>query len=300
MRSFLFVPGDQPDKLAKALSSAADVLILDLEDSVNPLNKEAARRSALDLLQNRDAAPDPPLLYVRINGLDTTLADGDLDVVMTGVPDGIVLPKARGGNDIAVLSSRIAVREALHNIPESSTPIIAIATESAAAIFGLGTYMDSSPRLAGLAWGVEDLSADTGAQTSRVDGAWTGPAELARGLCLFGAAAAGADAIDCVYADFRDLDGLKRECEIAARDGFTGKLAIHPDQAPVINEAFTPSDEAVTRAERVVEAFSLFGDAGVTSLDGQMLDRPHLKAAERLLARARRWRPQAPLDEVQS
>jgi citrate lyase subunit beta/citryl-CoA lyase len=290
LRSLLFVPGDQPEKLTKAFGSAADALILDLEDSVAPVNKEAARRSVLAFLQGHDDLPDPPELYVRINALTTTLSDGDLDVVMTGAPAGIMLPKACGGEDIAALDARIAVREALHGIADGSTRILAIATESAAAIFKLGTYAESSPRLAGLAWGVEDLSADIGAAGGRADGGWTGPAEMARNLCLFGAAAAGVDAIDSVYTDFRDLDGLKRECAVAARDGFAAKLAIHPDQATIINEAFTPGEAAVAHAERVVEAFSLFGDAGVTSLDGQMLDRPHLKAAERLLARARRWR----------
>lgn len=293
MRSLLFVPGDQPDKLAKAYRSAADALILDLEDSVGPLGKEAARRSVLAFLQSHEEVPDPPRLYVRINALDTPLADGDLDVVMTGAPDGIVLPKAGGGSDVAALDARIAVREALHGIEDGATEILAIATETAAAIFALGTYAGSSARLTGLAWGIEDLGAEIGALTGRVDGGWTGPATLARNLCLMGAAAADVPAIDSIYADFRDLDGLKRECETAARDGFSGKLAIHPDQATIINEAFTPSEEAITRAEKIVEAFSLFGDAGVTSLDGQMLDRPHLKAAERLLARARRWKPAA-------
>lgn len=300
MRSLLFVPGDQPDKLAKAFASAADALILDLEDSVAPVNKEMARRTVLAFLQDHGETPDPPPLYVRINGFDTPLADGDLDVVMTGAPDGIVLPKASGGVDIARLDARIAVREALHGIPEGNTGILAIATETAASIFGLGSYGGCSTRLSALAWGAEDLSADIGAVGGRAAGAWTGPALLARNLCLFGAAAAGINAIDSIYADHRDLDGLKRECAVAAHDGFTGKLAIHPAQAKVINEAFTPNDEAVAHAERVVEAFSLFGDAGVTSLDGQMLDRPHLKAAERLLARARRWRPQLGSDAEES
>jgi citrate lyase subunit beta/citryl-CoA lyase len=297
LRSFLFVPGDQPQKLTKALGSAADALILDLEDSVAPVNKEAARRSVLAFLQEHQEVADPPRLYVRINGLDTPLAEGDLDVVMTGAPDGIVLPKAGGGSDVTLLDQRIAVREALHGIHDGATEIVAIATESGGALFGLGSYAQSSRRLSGLAWGVEDLAADIGAATARADGEWTAPAQLARNLCLFGAAAAHVAAIDTVYTDLRDLDGLKRECAVAARDGFSGKLAIHPDQAPVINEAFTPSAEAIAEAERIVEAFALFGDAGVTSLDGQMLDRPHLKAAERLLRRANPTRPQ-PSDET--
>jgi citrate lyase subunit beta/citryl-CoA lyase len=285
MRSLLFVPGDQPDKLAKAFASEADALILDLEDSVAPVNKELARRTVLAFLQEHGETPDAKPLHVRINGLDTSLADGDLDVVMTGAPAGIVLPKASGGPDIARLDARIAVREALHNIPAGSTTILAIA---------LGTYAGSSPRLSALAWGAEDLSADIGAVGGRIDGGWSGPAGMARNLCLFGAAAASVAAIDSIYGDHRDLDGLKRECETAAHDGFAAKLAIHPAQAAIINAAFTPGDEAVAHAERVVEAFSLFGDAGVTSLDGQMLDRPHLKAAERLLARASRLRPAPP------
>jgi citrate lyase subunit beta/citryl-CoA lyase len=288
MRSLLFVPGDQPEKLTKAFGSAADALILDLEDSVSLANKETARRTVLAFLQHRVETPDPPLLFVRINGFDTALADGDLDVVMTGAPDGIVLPKASGGGDIAALDARLSVREALHDVPDGSTGIVAIATETAASIFALGSYAKSSSRLLGLAWGAEDLSADIGAETPRADGDWTDPAKLARNLCLFGAAAADVAAIDTVYVDFRDPDGLKRECLSAARDGFAGKLAIHPDQLTIINEAFTPGEDAIARAERVVEAFQLFGDAGVTSLDGRMLDRPHLKAAERLLARARR------------
>jgi citrate lyase subunit beta/citryl-CoA lyase len=292
LRSFLFVPGDQPEKLAKARGSAADALILDLEDSVAPVNKEAARRSVLAFLHEHRDTPDAPRFYVRINGLDTPLADGDLDVVMTGVPHGIVLPKASGGADITLLDARIAVREALHDIDEGATEIMPIATESGAAMFGLGTYAGASPRLTGLAWGFEDLAADIGAATGRAEGEWTAPAQLARNLCLFGAAAAAVAAIDTVHTDFRDLDGLRRECALAVRDGFTGKLAIHPDQAPIINEAFTPNAEAIAEAERIVEAFALFGDAGVTALDGQMLDRPHLKAAERLLARAKLARPQ--------
>ncbi len=189
------------------------------------------------------------------------------------------------------------MREALHGIDDGTTEILAIATETPQAIFSLGTYGGASPRLAGLAWGAEDLSAELGAESGRsADGDWTGPATLARNLCLMGAAAADVAALDTVYTDFRDLDGLKRQCEAAARDGFSGKLAIHPDQATTINEAFTPGEEAIARAEKIVEAFSLFGDAGVTSLDGQMLDRPHLKAAERLLARARRWKPATTTD----
>jgi citrate lyase subunit beta / citryl-CoA lyase len=199
-----------------------------------------------------------------------------------------VLPKAGGGGDLALLDSRLAVREALHGLPDGNTRILAIATETAAAMFALGSYSGASPRLAGLAWGGEDLSADIGALATRSEGEWTEPFRLARNLCLFAAAAAGVSAIDTVYTDFRDLDGLKRECEAAARDGFSGKLAVHPAQVPVINAAFTPDAGSVERAGRIVAAFAQSHGLGVTSLDGMMLDRPHLRAAERLLARAGR------------
>lgn len=291
MRSFLFVPGDSPNKLDKALNAGADALIIDLEDSVAPSNKEEARRNALALLRERTDESVGPLLLVRVNALDTPLNEGDLDVVMTGVPDGIVLPKANGGPDIALLDSRLSVREALHDIADGETAIVAIATESAAAIFGLGTYAGSSARLAGLAWGAEDLSADIGATATRTESGWTDPFRLIRNLCLFAASAADVAAIDTIHTDFRDLNGLRRECDAAVRDGFSGKLAIHPDQVPVINDAFTPAAEAIAHAKRVAAAFANAGGAGVTSLDGLMIDRPHLKAAERLLSRRRSEHP---------
>ncbi len=288
MRSLLFVPGDSERKLEKASRFGADVLILDLEDSVAAANKEAARRSVLAFLRNSRDEPDRPQVFVRVNALRTGLNAGDLDIVMTGAPNGIVLPKAAGGADVALLHARLSVREALHGISDGATRILAIATETSAAIFGLGTYRECSPRLAGLAWGAEDLSADIGALSVREGGEWTKPFELVRSLCLFGAAASGAAAIDTVYTDFRDLDGLRRECEIAARDGFSGKLAIHPDQVRIINEAFSPRPEAIAHAERVAAAFG--EGEGVATLDGQMIDRPHLSAAARLLARVGRVR----------
>lgn len=286
MRSLLFVPGDSAKKLGKALMSGADAVIVDLEDSVAADQKGAARLTALAFLREQHGEAGRPMLYVRINGFDSGLSDSDLDAVMTAAPDGIMLPKAGGGADIALLDSRLAVREALHGLPDGVTRIVAIATETPAALFGLGSYCGASPRLAGLAWGAEDLSAAIGAVAARENGAWTEPFRLVRSLCLFAAAAAGIAAIDTVHTDIRDLDGLRRECEVAARDGFSGKLAIHPAQVPVINEAFTPSPERIARAERVVAAFA--AGAGVTTLDGMMLDRPHLTAAERLLARTGR------------
>ncbi len=287
MRSWLFAPGDDPKKLTKAFGSGADIVIVDLEDSVAITAKAAARRCALAFLQERAQDRPGPRLFVRINALQSGLADADLDVVMTGAPDGILLPKSTGGADITALDAKLAVREALHDLADGATAIAAIATESAAAMFGLGTYAGASARLAALTWGGEDLATDIGAASSKDgDGRWTGPFQLARNLCLFGSAAAGVAAIDTVYTDFRDESGLAAQCQAAARDGFAGKLAIHPAQIPTINAAFTPSRQALARAARVIEAFAAAGDAGVVGLDGQMLDRPHLLAAQNLLARA--------------
>ena len=287
MRSWLFAPGDDEKKLAKAYGCSADIVIVDLEDSVAASGKADARRCALAFLQETAQNRAGAQRFVRINAFATGLADADLDAVMTGAPDGIVLPKAAGGGDIMALDGKIAVREALHDITDGSTKIAAIATETAAAIFGLGTYARASARLAALTWGGEDLATDIGASANRDDGgAWTGPFQLARNLCLFGSAAAGLAAIDTVFTNFRDDAGLAAECQAAARDGFAGKLAIHPAQVPIINAAFTPSAEALARASRVVAAFAAAGDAGVVGLDGEMLDQPHLKAAQNLLARA--------------
>jgi citrate lyase subunit beta / citryl-CoA lyase len=287
MRSLLFVPGDSPRKLSKALVAGADVLILDLEDSVAQAAKVAARRSVRSFLGEAKIETVRPLLYVRINALTSGLSEADLDEVMVAGPDGIMLPKCEGRDDVALLDSRLAVREALHGLPDGATRILPIATETPAALFGMAGYRGSSPRLIGLAWGAEDLAAAIGAGANMdADGSWLPPFSLARNLCLFAAAAAQVAAIDTVFTDFRDLAGLTREADAAALDGFTGKLAIHPAQVPVINAAFTPSDEAVAHARRVLAAFAQADDAGVVGLDGAMLDRPHLEAARRLLARA--------------
>jgi citrate lyase subunit beta/citryl-CoA lyase len=287
MRSWLFAPGDDEKKLTKAYDCSADIVILDLEDSVAATAKAGARRTTLAFLQETAQDASGPRRYVRINAFATGLADADLDTIMTGAPDGIMLPKATCGADISMLDAKIAVREALHDLTDGSTQIAAIATETAAAIFGLGTYAGASQRLAALTWGGEDLATDIGAASNKDDaGEWTAPFQLARNLCLFGSVAAGLPAIDTVFTNFRDEAGLAAECRAAARDGFAGKLAIHPAQVPSINAAFTPSAEALARAARIVEAFTEAGDAGVVGLDGEMLDQPHLKAAQNLLARA--------------
>jgi citrate lyase subunit beta/citryl-CoA lyase len=236
MRSLLFVPGDSARKLEKGLAAGADALIIDLEDSVAASGKDEARRVTAGFLREAGTAAERPLLYVRVNGLATGQADADLDGIMPGRPDGIVLPKAVGGRDAQHLGAKLAVREAGCGHPDGVTRILPIATETAAGVFALGTFAGSSPRLSGLTWGGEDLSADLGAEANRgPDGAYTEPYRLARALTLLGAAAAEVDAVDTVYTNFRDLDGLAAECRDARRDGFVAKMAIHPAQVAVIN-----------------------------------------------------------------
>ncbi|WP_414473869.1 HpcH/HpaI aldolase/citrate lyase family protein [Microvirga sp. M2] len=287
MRSLLFVPGDSYRKLGKALGSGADALLVDLEDSVALDAKDEARRVTAAFVAEHRSDVRRPRLYVRVNGLTTGMIDADLDHVMKAAPDGIVLPKAVGGSDVAHLGAKLAVREAEFGLGDGATRILAIATENAAGVFALGTFAGASHRLMGLTWGGEDLSADLGAETNRDEsGSYTDPYRLARSLTLFGAAAAGVDAIDSVFTNFRDMDGLAEECRAARRDGFVAKMAIHPAQVPVINEAFTPSPEAVARAQAVIDAFRANPGAGVVGVNGEMLDRPHLLRAERLLKRA--------------
>jgi citrate lyase subunit beta / citryl-CoA lyase len=285
MRSWLFVPGNSEKKLAKSLTTAADAVIIDLEDSVALSDKEGARYITSAFLS--ETSSNGPALWVRVNALDTGLTDDDLDAIMAARPAGIMLPKTLSGKDVTQLDAKLTVLEAIHNIDDGSTQISVVATETAASLFTLGTYQGSSPRLSALTWGAEDLSADLGAQTSRDEaGNLTDPYRLARALCLSGAVAANAQPLDTVFVNFRDGPGLKAECEAACRDGFTGKMAIHPGQVDIINEAFTPSDSAVQRAEAIIAAFADAGNAGVVALNGEMLDRPHLRRAETVLARA--------------
>ncbi|MFJ5369388.1 HpcH/HpaI aldolase/citrate lyase family protein [Bosea sp. CER48] len=289
MRSLLFVPGDSPKKQQKGLEIGADALILDLEDSVALDAKPSAREITRAFLDATRALPKRPLLIVRINGLATGMSDADLDAVMPGAPDAIMLPKSEGGADVGHLAAKIAVREAECDLPDGTTRILPITTENAKGIFGLGSYSRSSHRLMALTWGAEDLSADLGAETNRLeDGSYTDPYRLARSLTLFGATAAQVDAIDTVFTNFRDEAAFRAECLASRRDGFTGKMAIHPAQVAPINEIFSPSPAALTKAEQVVALFAANPGAGVIGLDGEMLDRPHLIKAERLLARARK------------
>lgn len=275
LRSLLFVPGDRPDRMAKAMGVGADALILDLEDAVAPEAKPAARAAVAAFL----AAPRDPavMLFVRINPIDGPLAADDLAAIADARPDGIVLPKAEGLVSLHALAAR-----GLTHIP-----VLPIATETPAAIFKLGDYAGASVPLAGLTWGAEDLPAAIGATAAReADGGYTTPYQLARSLTLFGAHAAGVAAIETVYPDFRDLDGLAAYAARGRRDGFTGMMAIHPAQVPVINAAFTPSADELARAQAIVDLFAANPGAGALQLDGRMVDAPHLKAAQALLARA--------------
>jgi citrate lyase subunit beta/citryl-CoA lyase len=284
-RSWLFVPGDSERKMAKAATSGADVLILDLEDSVAAQNLLTARGLVREYLASQpDRAGQK--LWVRINPLSTPMALVDLAGAMPGGPDGILLPKPESADEVTVLDHYLAAFEAANGLEIGRTRIMPVATETALGMFQLGTYRGRSARLAGLTWGAEDLAAALGAGTNRrADGAYAPPYELARSFCLMGAVAAGVAAIDTITADFRDHALVERETEEGRRMGFRGKIAIHPDQVPIINRAFTPSEAELAWARRVVAAFADAG-TGTVGLDGQMLDMPHLKQAQGLLARA--------------
>ncbi len=287
MRSLLFVPADSPKKLDKAMTSGADAIIVDLEDSIAPDGKAKARDSAAAFLKAAATSAARPYILVRVNGLQTGLADADLDAVAAARPDAIMLPKAEGGASVIHADAKLAVREAQYGVPDGAIKILPIATETAAALFLAGTFAGASARLIGLTWGAEDLSADIGAQANRdAQGDFLDPYRLARVLCLLGAAAAAVPAIDTVYVDFRNAEGFRRECEEACRDGFAGKMAIHPAQVPIINEVFTPSAAAIERAQAIVDAFAANPGAGVVGIGGVMYDRPHLARARQLLSRA--------------
>jgi citrate lyase subunit beta/citryl-CoA lyase len=286
MRSLLFVPGDSEKKLAKSEGIAADVLIFDLEDAVAPERKAAARGLVREYLAAR-ADGRRQQLWVRINPLDHADAGADLGAIMPHRPDGIVLPKTRSPDDVEVLGRRIGTYEAEHDFPVGSTRILPVATETPQALFSLGDYGRCAKRLAGITWGAEDLAAAIGATANReADGRWTAPYQFVRSLCLFAAHAAGVEAIDTLWANFRDAQGLEASCAEARRDGFSGKLAIHPDQVEIINRSFTPSAEEIERAGRIVALFEANPGAGTLSLDGVMLDLPHLRQARRILALA--------------
>lgn len=288
MRSLLFVPATGGAKLDKAYASGADGVILDLEDSIAPERKDEARQAALDFLKSKASAKDRPRLLVRINGLDTGMTDADLDAIVPGAPDALLFPKAEGGATVTHLDAKLTAREAIAGLPEGAIKILAQAVETAVGVFTAGSYRNCSARLIGLTWGPEDLSAELGAEANRDgSGELTEPYRIARAMCLYGAAAARVPAFETIHVDFRNAEVLRRDTEIARRDGFAGRIAIHPAQVPVINAVFTPNAEQIEKAEAVVAAFAAQPGAGTVGIDGKMYDRPHLLRAQALLARVK-------------
>ncbi len=269
LRSLLFVPGDRPERFEKALASGADALILDLEDSVVPAKKPEARAAVAAFLQAKHDAH----IFVRVNPLGSEWNAGDCDIARAA--DGAVLPKAEGATDIERAAAMLG-----------DVPILPVATETPRAVFALGDYGSVADRLCGLTWGAEDLPAAIGAVSSReADGGYTDPYRVVRALTLFGAHAAGVPAIETVYPNIKDTDGLAAYAARGNRDGFTGMMAIHPAQVAAINAAFTPDEAAIAHARAVVDAFAANPNAGALQLDGRMIDAPHLKHAKALLAR---------------
>ena len=284
LRSMLFVPGDSEKKFAKAMDVGADALILDLEDSVAPAKKPGARDTVLGMLAQR--RPEGPELWVRINPLDTEFVLDDLAAIVKGKPDGIIAPKTNGPADVRQLGHYLDALEVRDGAEPGSIRIIPVATETARAPFTLGDFADAGlTRLLALTWGAEDISTAIGATTNMApDGRWALTYRTIRSLCLLAAKAAGVQAMETVATDFRDEDALRRSSREAQREGFTGRMAIHPAQVQPINESFTPDAEDVDFARRVVEAFEAQPDAGTVGLDGKMLDIPHLKQAKQVLA----------------
>nr|WP_073974977.1 CoA ester lyase [Erythrobacter donghaensis] len=287
MRSWLFAPGDSEKKMGKAEASAADIALLDLEDSVSPENKPAARQMVAEQIA---ASANKARLWVRVNPIAGHECIADLAAIMPARPGGVFLPKAEGAADVTQLHHYLTALEAANGIPLGRTLIAALVTETAAAMFRTGDYAGDYPgreRLVAMSWGAEDLSSALGAREQRgPDGEYSHTYEMARSLCLIGAAAAGVAAIETVQPEFRDLDALAARARRVRAQGFRGMLAIHPAQVDPINEAFTPSAEELTHARAVVQAFADHPGAGVVALDGAMLDRPHLVLAQRLLAEA--------------
>ncbi|QYU68809.1 CoA ester lyase [Leptolyngbya sp. 15MV] len=282
MRSWLFAPGDSEKKVAKAVDGAADVAILDLEDAVVPDNKPLARTMIHDFLRDRGEGRER--IWVRINPLDGPYTLDDLTAIMPARPGGIVLPKAQGCGDVEVLHRYLEALEAAHGIARGSTPVMVLATETAEGMFRTGDYQ-GAPRIAAMSWGAEDLADSLGASANtNPDGSYTHVFELARSLCLLGAAAAGVPAIETIQADFRDLDRLRARAEAVRRSGYRGMMAIHPAQVDVINQAFTPGEEELAEAREIVALFAANPTAGTIGWKGGMLDRPHLSRAQQLLA----------------
>lgn len=281
MRSWLFAPGDSEKKMAKAADSAADIALFDLEDAVATENKPLARQMVHGFLAARSKGRER--LWVRVNPLDGPYTLDDLAAIMPARPGGIMLPKVYGRQDVELLDHYLTAFEAAHGIERGSTPLIVLVTETAEAMFHTGDYK-GAPRVVALTWGAEDLADSIGASSNRnADGSYGFTYELARSMCLLGAATAGVTAIETIQGDFRDLDGLKARAENVRRDGYRGMLAIHPAQVDVINAAFTPTEEEIAEAQAIVDIFAANPGVGAIGYKGGMLDRPYLSRAEQLL-----------------
>lgn len=286
IRSFLFIPGDSEKKLGKVDECGADAVILDLEDAVAPPNKPLARQMVADFLRARPKETRKTQLWVRVNPFDTGLTTDDVAAIAPGAPDGIMQPKINGPDCVRELSDLLHKAEAQSNLELGSILILPVATETPIAPFRLGEFATARlPRLAGLTWGAEDLSSAMGASTNLgPDGKWAFTYQLARSLTLMAAHAAGVPAVETLYVDFRDDEGLRASCRAARAEGWSGRIAIHPAQVPGINESFSPSEEEVAFARKVVAAFAAAPNAGTIGIDGKMYDIPHLKAAHKTLA----------------
>jgi citrate lyase subunit beta / citryl-CoA lyase len=286
MRSLLFVPGDRPERFAKASSSGADAVILDLEDAVTAERRAAARS---EVVRHLAQAARPVPQWVRINSAGSVEALADLTAVVAARPDGVVLPKAESADDLWRVDHWLEALEAAHGLPPGSVALLPLVTERARAVLALGSWGPLPARVAGLTWGAEDLAADIGAEANRTaDGRYEPPFQLARSLCLLAAAAAGVPAYDTIDVEFRDPGAIEQRSREARRLGFVGQLAIHPAQIAPIHRAFTPSPHEMRWAERVLEAFRTAPGRGAVQLDGRMLDMPHRRQAERILAAGRR------------
>lgn len=285
LRSFLFIPGDSEKKLGKVDGCGADAVILDLEDAVAPANKALARQLVAAFLKARLKDQRTVQLWVRVNPFDTGMTEEDVAAIIEGAPDGLMQPKIDGPDCVAKLSVMLDALEAKHGLPSRSTRILPVATETPIAPFRLGDFATAKlERLAGLTWGAEDLSAAMGASTNLgPDGKWAFTYQMARSLTLMAAHASGVPAYDTLYADFRDDEGLRAACRAARAEGWAGRIAIHPAQVAGINDSFSPSEEEVATAQRIIAAFADAGNAGTVGIDGKMYDIPHLKAARRVI-----------------
>jgi citrate lyase subunit beta/citryl-CoA lyase len=283
LRSLLFVPGDSERKFVKAKTSGADALIFDLEDSVSPSQKDTARSHVASLLDDR--TPRDWSFFVRVNDLQTGLTLEDLSAVVKPGLDALLVPKANGAEDIVRFGHYLDALETKAGMKVGSVKIVVVATETPRAMFQLSSYAPAHPRLTALTWGAEDLAAAIGATENReLDGGWTEPYRIVRAQCLFAASAAEVTPIDTIHANFRDPEGLELECRRSRRDGFMGRIAIHPDQVETINRCYAPSEAEIAHAKRVVEAFAANPGAGTFGLEGKMIDIPHLKAAQKVLS----------------